>query len=77
MPRGLLEFWADPASPTHRPQFDPTRPTILYCAAGSRSALAAEALQGLGYSDVAHLDGGIQAWKRAGLPVAGLKSWHR
>lgn len=77
VPRGLLEFWADPASPVHRPELDPARATILYCAAGSRSALAVEALQQLGYRDVAHLDGGIQAWKRAGLPVAGLESWHR
>ncbi|MBW3620444.1 MAG: rhodanese-like domain-containing protein [Actinobacteria bacterium] len=77
VPRGLLEFWADPASPLHRPELDPARTTILYCAAGSRSALAVETLQQLGYRDVAHLDGGIEAWKRAGLPVAGLESWHR
>lgn len=77
VPRGLLEFWADPASPTHRPAFEPTRSTILYCAAGSRSALAAETLQALGYRDVAHLEGGIAAWKQAGFPVAGLAAWHR
>lgn len=77
VPRGLLEFWADPASPMHRPHLDPERTTILYCAAGSRSALAVETLQALGYRDVAHLEGGIQAWKQAGLPVAGLASWHR
>lgn len=76
-PRGLLEFWADPQSPVHRPELDPGRHTILYCAAGSRSALAAAALQELGYRDVSHLDGGIEAWKQAGLPVVGLKSWHR
>lgn len=62
-PRGMLEFWADPASPLHRPEFDPARPTILVCATGSRSALAAETLQRLGYADVAHLEGGFQAWK--------------
>ncbi|MEX1178261.1 MAG: rhodanese-like domain-containing protein [Nitriliruptor sp.] len=77
VPRGLLEFWADPTSPSHRPMFDPARTTIVYCAAGSRSALAAAALLDLGYRDVAHLDGGIQAWEQAGLPVAGLESWHR
>lgn len=71
-PRGLLEFWADPTSPAHRPDFDPARRTILYCTAGSRSALATDTLQRLGYVDVAHLEGGIQAWKQAGLPVAGL-----
>jgi rhodanese-related sulfurtransferase len=76
-PRGLLEFWADPASPLHRPELDPASRTIVYCDAGSRSALAVETLETLGYRDVAHLDGGIAAWKRAGLPVAGLASWHR
>lgn len=77
VPRGLLEFGADPASPQHRPELDPARLTIVYCAAGNRSALAAETLQFLGYREVAHLDGGIAAWKRAGLPVVGLAPWHR
>lgn len=72
VPRGQLEFWADPASPDHRPPFDPEHRTILYCAAGCRSALATDALRRLGYRDVAHLAGGLDAWKRAGLPVAGL-----
>ncbi len=68
-PRGMLEFYADPTSPYHRPEFDPARRTILYCAAGSRSALAADALQQLGYSNVAHLDGGFMGWKESGQPV--------
>ena len=67
--RGMLEFNADPSSPYHRPEFDPARRTILYCAAGSRSALAADALQQLGYSNVAHLDGGFKGWKESGQPV--------
>src|SRR5262249_54489899 len=53
-PRGMLEFYADPASPYHRPEFDPSRRTILYCASGGRSALAAVTLRQLGYTDVAH-----------------------
>ncbi len=68
-PRGMLEFWADPASPYHRDEFDPSAPTILYCASGGRSALAALTLQGLGYADVSHLDGGPAAWKEQGRPV--------
>ncbi len=68
-PRGMLEFWADPESPLHRPEFDPLRRTILYCASGGRSALAADNLQRLGYIRVAHLDGGLQAWKESGKPV--------
>ena len=68
-PRGMLEFWADPASPYHRDEFHPDRRTILHCASGGRSALAAVALQELGYTNVAHLDGGITAWRDAGNPV--------
>ncbi|MGW4471159.1 rhodanese-like domain-containing protein [Nonomuraea sp. NPDC004354] len=68
-PRGMLEFWADPASPYHRPEFDPAATTILYCASGGRSALAALVLQELGYAGVAHLDGGLKAWKEHGRPV--------
>ncbi len=68
-PRGMLEFYADPASPYHRPEFDPSSRTILYCASSGRSALAVQALQGLGYTDVAHLDGGLKAWKENGRPV--------
>ncbi|MGH3737866.1 MAG: rhodanese-like domain-containing protein [Micromonosporaceae bacterium] len=68
-PRGMLEFWADPTSPYHRQEFDPARRTILYCASGGRSALAARTLDGLGYTDVAHLDGGLKAWKAGGQPT--------
>lgn len=68
-PRGMLEFWADPASPYHREEFVPSAGLILYCASGGRSALAAQTLQTLGYTDVAHLDGGLAAWKEHGRPV--------
>ncbi len=68
-PRGMLEFWADPTSSYHRPEFDPGRRVILHCASGGRSALAADTLRLLGYQNVAHLDGGINAWKEAGRPV--------
>ncbi len=68
-PRGMLEFWADPTSSYHREEFSPDRRTILYCASGGRSALAADTLQGMGYGNVAHLDGGIKAWKEGGRPV--------
>lgn len=68
-PRGMLEFWADPTNPYHREEFDPSRRIILHCASGGRSALAAAALQNLGYDNVAHMDGGFKAWKEAGRPV--------
>ena len=70
-PRGMIEFWADPSSPYHREEFDPERRIILQCASGGRSALAACALQDLGFKNVANLDGGITAWKEAGKPVEG------
>lgn len=68
-PRGMLEFWADPTSAYHRAEFDPAIRIILHCASGGRSALAADTLQQMGYARVAHLDGGLNAWKTAGKPV--------
>ncbi len=68
-PRGMLEFWADPTSSYHRPEFDPNGRMILHCASGGRSALAVETLKTMGYANVAHLDGGFNAWKAAGHPV--------
>lgn len=68
-PRGMLEFWADPSDRRHRIEFDPDRRLILYCSTGERSAMAAATLRSMGYRDVRVLDGGIEAWKREGLPV--------
>jgi rhodanese-related sulfurtransferase len=68
-PRGMLEFHADAATPYHLDALHPERRVIVYCAAGSRSALAARTLQELGYGNVAHLDGGISAWVGEGRPV--------
>jgi rhodanese-related sulfurtransferase len=42
---------------------------VLYCGGGFRSALAADNLRKMGYTDVISLDGGMRAWKAAGLPV--------
>jgi rhodanese-related sulfurtransferase len=69
VPRGLLEFHADPTHPYHKPEFDRSKRIILHCASGGRSALAAQTLEKMGYQNVAHLDGGITAWKGAGLPI--------
>ena len=70
-PRGMLEFWADPTSAFYRKEFGPARRTILYCGGGGQSALAADTLQEMGYN-VAHLDGGITAWKEEGRPAEDL-----
>ena len=69
VPRGMLEFRADPTSPYHQDGFDPERRIILHCATGGRSALAAAALQDMGYNNVAHLDGGFKAWAEASRPI--------
>jgi rhodanese-related sulfurtransferase len=69
VPRGMLEFCADPTSAYYRAEFDPGRRTILFCASGGRSALAADVLQTLGYTRVARLEGGLKAWREAGLSV--------
>jgi rhodanese-related sulfurtransferase len=45
------------------------RPIVAYCARGNRSRMAASALAKLGFKDIYNLDGGIRAWKDAGLPV--------
>ncbi|MCU0814313.1 MAG: rhodanese-like domain-containing protein [Burkholderiaceae bacterium] len=69
-PRGMLEFWACADSPYHKPVFSSGKKLVLFCAAGWRSALATKTLQDMGFDDVAHIDGGFEAWKKAGAPVA-------
>lgn len=69
IPRGMLEFRADPSTPYHQDPLDPGKRVILHCASGGRSALAAATLQAMGYEHVAHLDGGFNAWKEAGKPT--------
>jgi rhodanese-related sulfurtransferase len=70
-PRGMLEFWADPESPYHKPELSQENDTrfILFCALGWRSALATQTLMDMGVAHVAHIDGGFDAWKKAGGPV--------
>jgi rhodanese-related sulfurtransferase len=68
-PRGMIEFYADPASPYHREAFQPGARVVLYCASSGRSALAVKSLQQLGYTNVGHLDGGVKAWTAAGRPL--------
>jgi len=73
-PRGMLEFWVDPESPYHKPQFASGKRFVLFCAAGWRSALAAKTMQDMGLDRVGHIDGGYTAWKEAGAPVAEKKA---
>lgn len=69
VPRGVLEFQADPTSPRHLPDLAPSQRLIVFCRSGTRSLLATATLRALGYSRVANLDGGINAWQDAGLAV--------
>lgn len=66
VPRGMLEFWADPQSEYYKRYMNPEKRTIVYCAGGLRSALAADVLQKMGYKNVAHLEMGFDAWKAEG-----------
>ncbi|HEX8913806.1 MAG TPA: rhodanese-like domain-containing protein [Humisphaera sp.] len=50
---------------------DPSTEMVLYCGGGFRSALAADNLQKMGYTNVISMDGGWRGWKDAGLPVEG------
>lgn len=52
VPRGLLEFRADPDSPYYNPAFTKDKTIVLHCASGGRSALAAKTLQDMGYASV-------------------------
>ena len=65
-PRGMLEFWVDPDSPYAKPIFQDDKKFILFCGGGLRSALATKALQDMGFSNVAHIEGGFTAWTDAG-----------
>ena len=73
-PRGMLEFWVDPASPYHKPLFaDEGKEFILFCGAGWRSALAAKTLMDMGMRNVAHIDGGYAEWVKQGAPTETLE----
>jgi rhodanese-related sulfurtransferase len=73
-PRGMLEFWVDPASPYFKPVFaDESKEFILFCGAGWRSALATKTLRDMGMTNVAHIDGGFTAWKKADAPMVSLE----
>jgi rhodanese-related sulfurtransferase len=50
-------------------QLPTDRPLLIMCAVGGRSARATEALLGVGWTDVANVAGGINAWHAAGLPT--------
>ena len=72
--RGMLEWMADPASPRHDPVFASGKKLLIYCAGGGRSALATQQLQSLGFTDIAHIEGGIHGWIAGRGPVVKPKA---
>ncbi len=77
VPRGMLEFWADPASPYYRDYFQEGRRTVVFCAGGGRSVLAVKALEDMGFAHVAHLEPGFGGWKKAAEPIEDVASTSR
>ena len=67
-PRGMIEFWVDPASPYHKPIFAEDKRFVFHCASGWRSALTVAALQEMGFA-AAHLRDGFSDWVAKGGPV--------
>jgi phage shock protein E len=62
--RGMVELEIEEEAP------DLSTPIITHCGGGGRSALAAESLQRMGYTNVRSMAGGFKAWKAAGLPAS-------
>lgn len=75
--RGMLEFWADPASPYYRDYFGEHKRTVVFCAGGGRSVYATLALKDMGYTDVAHLEVGFNGWQKAGGEVEDVSATSR
>ena len=63
--KGIIERDIESAIPDH------DAPIVLYCGGGFRSALAADNVQKMGYTNVLSMDGGWRGWTEAGLPVTG------
>ena len=68
-PRGMLEFWVDPASPYHKEIFASGKKLVFFCAGAGRSAVSVKTLQEMGLKNAAQLAGGFKAWREAGAPV--------
>ncbi len=63
MSKGIIERDIETAVPDH------ATPIVLYCGGGFRSALAADSLQNMGYTNVISMDGGWREWTERGLPI--------
>ena len=70
IPRGMLEFWLDPQSTYYKEnKVSDIKKIVLFCALGFRSALATKSLVEMGFTNVAHVQGGFDALKNSELKV--------
>ena len=70
IPRGMLEFWLDPERSYYKSnKIVDIKKIVLFCALGLRSALATKSLVDMGFTNVAHVDGGFDSLKASGLKV--------
>ena len=70
IPRGLLEFSIHPESAfVQNNQIDLNKETVLFCAAGGRSALAAKTLQEMGFKNISHIEGGFGLMRQKGFKI--------
>ena len=70
IPRGMIEFAADPNTPFHETRLQPDSDIVLICGAGGQAALAGKTLVEMGYKNVANV-GGFKDWKEGGGPTEG------
>jgi rhodanese-related sulfurtransferase len=74
IPRGMIEFWLDPESTYYQSnKIKEIKKMALFCALGWRSALATKSLVDMGFTNVAHVDGGFDALKKSGLKIVEKK----
>lgn len=68
----MFANWMDKKEFERRTEaLDKKKPVYIYCLSGGRSAAAAKALRAKGFSDVVEMEGGINSWKQANLPLVG------
>ena len=69
IPRGMLEFWLDPDSPYYKKinEEHGTKKLVLFCGLGFRSALSVKTLQDMGFTDIAHIEGGYRKMAASGI----------
>ena len=63
IPRGLLEFYADPDSPYFDKRLKTEKKIVVFCTLGARGALATKTLNDMGYNNACNLEGGLKKWE--------------